>query len=193
MDLFKDDRRGSILHRPQGDSMINGFFKWILNMLAFLMPGGYTLRPFLQRLHGVKLGRHVWISQYVYFDGIHPEAITIGDNVAIGLRTTIFAHFYSGPKRGSEHSKPVIIEEDAFIGPHCVIMPGVRIGKGAVVQAGTVVSRKVPPGILWGASASGPLAIVTRPCPQNSSWEDFIKGLRPYRRKKMGSTPDSEG
>ncbi len=163
---------------------MKSILKWLLNTLAFISPGGYTLRPFLQRMHGVKMGKHVWLSQYVYFDGIHPDAITIGNNVAIGLRTTIFAHFYSGPQRSSEHSKPVIIEDDAFIGPHCVIMPGVTIGKGAVVQAGTIVSRNVPAGVLWGNPGPGPLAIVTRPCPQNSSWEDFVKGLRPYRAKK---------
>ena len=161
--------------------MLNSLFTWTVNTLAFLLPGGYTLRPFLQRLHGVKMGSHVWISQYVYFDGIHPDAITIGDNVAIGLRTTIFTHLYSGPRRSAEHARPVIIEADAFIGPHCVILPGVRIGKGAVIQAGTVVSRDVPSFTLWGAPKAGPLATVTVPSPQAHTMEEFVKGLRPFR------------
>jgi acetyltransferase-like isoleucine patch superfamily enzyme len=163
---------------------MNGFLKWILNTLAFLLPGGYTLRPFLQRLHGVKLGRHVWISQYVYFDGIHPDAITIHDNVAIGLRCTFFAHLYSGPRRSADHARPVVIEEDVFIGPHCVILPNVRIGKGAVIQAGTVVSRDVPPYTLWGAPKAGPLARVTVTRPQEHTADEFVKGLRPFRSAK---------
>jgi len=162
--------------------MLNSLFKWLINTLAFFAPGGYTLRPFLQRMHGVKMGKHVWISQYVHIDGIHPNAITIGNNVAIGLRSTIFAHFYTGPKRGSEHSKRVVIEDDVFVGPHCVIMPGVRIGKGAVIQAGTIVTRDVPPFTLWGSAKPGPLARVTTTCPQDP--EEFLKGLRPYRPPK---------
>jgi acetyltransferase-like isoleucine patch superfamily enzyme len=161
--------------------MVSGFLKWTFNTLAFLSPGGYTLRPFLQRLHGVKLGKHVWLSQYVYFDGIHPDAISVGDNTAIGLRCTIFAHLYSGPKRSADHAHPVIIEEDVFIGPHCVILPNVRIAKGSVIQAGTVVSRDVPPFTLWGAPKAGPLATVTVPKPQEHTLNEFAKGLRPFR------------
>jgi len=164
--------------------MLNSLFKWVLNTLAFFSPGGYTLRPFLQRMHGVKMGKHVWLSQYVYFDGIHPESITIGDNVAIGLRCTIFAHLYSGHQRSKDHARPVIIEDDVFIGPHCVILPNVRIGKGAVVQAGTVVSRDVPPFTLWGAPKAGPLARVTVTSPQEHTPEEFVKGLRPFRPAK---------
>jgi acetyltransferase-like isoleucine patch superfamily enzyme len=153
---------------------------WLLNLLALVVPGGYTFRPGLQRLRGVHIGKKVWLSQFIYFDGNHPEAITIGDGVAIGLRTTIFAHFYSGPKRSSVHAQPVVIEDDVFIGPHCVIQPGVRIGKGAVIQAGTVVARDVPACTLWGVAKAGPLARVTVPRPQDDS-DAFVKGLRPYR------------
>jgi acetyltransferase-like isoleucine patch superfamily enzyme len=38
----------------------------------------------------------------------------------------------------------MIVESDGFIGPHCVILPNVRIGEGAVIRAGTVASRNVP-------------------------------------------------
>ncbi|KKR50505.1 MAG: Acetyltransferase, partial [Candidatus Levybacteria bacterium GW2011_GWA2_40_16] len=42
-------------------------------------------------------------------------------------------------------SKPVIIEDYVFIGPRSIILPGVTIGKGAVVAAGAVVSKDVAP------------------------------------------------
>jgi hypothetical protein len=45
--------------------------------MAFLFPGGDTLRPWLHRRRGVKIGKNVWISQYVYIDELHPEALTI--------------------------------------------------------------------------------------------------------------------
>jgi acetyltransferase-like isoleucine patch superfamily enzyme len=101
------------------------------------------VRPWLQRLRGVVIGGNVWIGQFVYIDEIHPTDVTIGDNCSIGLRTSIIAHFYSGPRKPGGGGK-VVIERDVFIGPHCVILPNVRIGEGAVIRAGTVVSRNVP-------------------------------------------------
>ena len=165
-------------------NMINNLLKRLLNFLAFHLPGGYSIRPTLQRWRGVKIGEKVWLSPRIYIDENHPEAISIGSNTAIGLRTTIFAHFYSGPKRSAAHAKAVVIANEVFIGPHCVILPGVHIGKGAVIQAGTVVSRDVPPYTLWGPPKAGPIATVTVTCPQYHSNEEFIKGLRPFRLKR---------
>ena len=164
--------------------MVKNILNRLLHYIAFRFPGGYSIRPALHKLRGVHIGKHVWLSPYIYIDDNHPGAITIGNNTAIGLRTTIFAHFYSGPKRSDDHAKPVIIEEDVFIGPHCVILPNVRIGKGAVIQAGTVVSRNVPPFTLWGPPKAGPIASVTIPCPQSHSMEEFARGLRPYRKTR---------
>jgi acetyltransferase-like isoleucine patch superfamily enzyme len=159
-------------------------FQRLLSKLAFLMPGGFRLRPFLHRCRGVHIGSNVWISQYVHLDELHPEAITIGANSTIGLRTTIFAHLYWGSRQDGGHVMPVHIEEDVYIGPHCVILPNVRIGKGAVVQAGTVVSRNVPPGVLWGPPAAGPLGKVTIPLTDKVTYRQFLAGLRPYRKAK---------
>jgi acetyltransferase-like isoleucine patch superfamily enzyme len=162
----------------------------VLHKLAYVMPGGYTLRPWLQRRRGAKVGKNVWISQYVYMDELHPEAITIMDNSSIGLRTSIFTHFYWGPKRSASGYSEVVIEEDVFVGPHCLILPGVRIGEGAVVRGGSVITRDVPPYTFWGPPPSGPLARVTVPLTPEHSYEEFVKGLRPIRpaRKKRQPT-----
>jgi acetyltransferase-like isoleucine patch superfamily enzyme len=68
--------------------MLSEFCCRLLNKMAFLSPGGSSIRPLLQRRRGATIGRNVWISQYVYLDELHPEAIIIGDNVSIGLRTS---------------------------------------------------------------------------------------------------------
>jgi acetyltransferase-like isoleucine patch superfamily enzyme len=162
--------------------MVHNWTQRFLNRVAYFMPGGYRIRPLIHRLRGVNIGRNVWISQYVYIDELHPEAIVIGDNSSIGLRTSIFTHFYWGSARPAEHAGKVYIEENVFIGPHCVILPGVHIGKGAVIQAGTVVSRNVPSEIVWGAPKSGPIARATVPLTPDFSYEEFIKGLRPIRK-----------
>lgn len=163
----------------------------ILRRMAYSFPGGYSICPYLHRLRGVKLGKNVWISQYVYIDEIHPEAISIGDNTTIGLGVTIVAHFYWGPRRDNYRAK-VKIGNNVFIGPHCVILPQVTIGDGAVIQAGTVVSRDVPAGTLWGAPKAKPLARVTVPLTHMNSADEFVNGLRPLN-ETLQDTPLSGG
>ncbi len=150
----------------------------LFHKLAFLCPGGAVARPWLHRRRGVKIGRNVWISQFVYIDELHPEAVTIGDNCTLGLRTSIFTHFYWGPRRKAGGFREVVIEKDTFIGPHCVLLPGVRIGEGSVIKAGSVLTRNVPAHTFWGPPPTGPLGRVTVPLTPEHSWEAFMAGLR---------------
>ena len=145
--------------------------------IAFVVPGGFNLRPWLQRIRGVKIGNNVWIGQLVYIDEIHPSDVEIGDNCIISLRTSIISHFYSGPRRPIGNGK-VVIEKDVFIGPHCVILPNVRIGQGAVIRAGTVVSRNVPAHSFWGPPAAEALGVASVPLTAEHSYEDFMQGLK---------------
>lgn len=154
------------------------FFQRFLRRVAYTFPGGFTFRPLLHRMRGVTIGKNVWISQYVYIDEIHPESIAIGDNSSIGIHTSIISHFYWGPRKQINPSIGVTIGNNVFIGPHCVILPNVTIGDGSIIQAGTVVSRNVPPGVLWGASKAGVLALASVPLTSNTSYEQFMKGLR---------------
>jgi acetyltransferase-like isoleucine patch superfamily enzyme len=153
----------------------------ILNRLAFVSPGGSNVRPLLQRLRGAQIGRNVWIGLYVYIDDLHPSALSIGDNCTIGIRSTILTHFYWGPRRPASNGR-VIIEKDVFIGPHCVILPNVTIGEGAVIKAGTVVTRNVPPRCFWGFPAPDTLAEATVPLTHEHDYGEFMRGLRPHRQ-----------
>ena len=77
--------------------------------------------------------------------------VTIGDRVLIGYRSQILSgnhHIPPKPERihGSGHDmKPVVIENDAWIGGNCIVMPGVTIGEGAIIAGGSVVSKSVAP------------------------------------------------
>ena len=51
----------------------------------------------------------------------------------------------------------VVIEDGAFIGARCIILKGVRIGRGSVIGAGSVVSRDVPAGVI---AAGNPAKVV---------------------------------
>lgn len=158
-------------------------FKRLLRRLAYYLPGGLSLRPALHRWRGVRIGKNVWISQYVYIDELHPEAIEIGDNVTIGIGTSIISHLY-WPESTEPLVKKVKIEPEVFIGPHCVILPGVHIGRGAVIQAGTVVSRNVPAGAFFGHAPAEILGQATVPLTPEHSYSEFVRGLRPLKRTR---------
>ena len=57
--------------------MIRNLINRLLHKVAYVMPGGESLRPVVHRIRGVKIGENVWISQYVYIDELHPEVVTI--------------------------------------------------------------------------------------------------------------------
>ena len=82
--------------------MFSNLSNRLLHNLAYVIPGGYWLRPTLHKRRGSKIGKKVWISQFVYIDELHPEAVTIRNNSTIGLRTSIFTHLYRGPEGKTE-------------------------------------------------------------------------------------------
>ena len=166
--------------------MIKSIFSRFLLSISFFAPFGYSLRPWLHRIRGVKMGKNVWIAKAVYLDELHPEDIEIGDNSIINYRTTVYTHSYFGPKQKKSSGK-VIIGKDVYIGPHCLILPGVKIGDCSVIKGGTVLTRNVPPNTFWGMPNPGPLARVTVPLTPGHTQEEFVKGLRPIKKRERTS------
>lgn len=82
--------------------------------------------------------------------------VTIGKRTLIGYRTQILSSNHIIPNNRdmifhSGHSKKeVIIEKDVWIGANCIILPGVVIGEGAVIAAGSIVTKNVDPYTLVG-------------------------------------------
>jgi acetyltransferase-like isoleucine patch superfamily enzyme len=154
------------------------YFNWPLHLMARFVPGA-QLRVRLHRLRGVRIGSNVFIGDEVYLENNHPECIEIGDNVQIGIRTIIMAHL-RGPGR-------VVIAEDAYIGPGCVIAAAhgrtVRIGAGAVVGALTVVTNDVPPRAFVRSTPAEQVATVRQPLATAGSYQEFLRGLAPLAGK----------
>ncbi len=75
--------------------------------------------------------------------------VTIGDRTLIGYRTQILSVNHTIPSIGNrfpisgDDPRPVYIGKDVWIGAGCIITPGVKIGDGAVVAAGSVVTKDV--------------------------------------------------
>jgi len=78
--------------------------------------------------------------------------VTIGNDVMIGPDVVIYTanHNFSRTdipisKQGNSPEKPVVIEDNVWIGARVCILPGVTIGEGSVLGACTVVSKDIPP------------------------------------------------
>lgn len=92
----------------------------------------------------ISIGNNTVVNRYTYLDGRVP--LTIGNNVNISHYTLIqtLTHDPQNPDFVCL-CKPVVIEDHVWIGARAIISPGVRIGEGAVVGAGSVVTRDVEP------------------------------------------------
>jgi acetyltransferase-like isoleucine patch superfamily enzyme len=99
--------------------------------------------------------KRLFIGSNCYFnEGVFITAagtVRIGDWVGIGPDAKIWSvnHKFSDPDvpfqlQGWDH-KEVVIEDDVWIGANAFIMPGVHVGKGAIISANTVLLKSVPP------------------------------------------------
>ena len=94
----------------------------------------------------IEFGDNSSVAAYVHIWGT--GGVRIGSRVMIGTHTSIssITHDYrSDAMWKTVVTKPVVIEDDVWIGSNAVILPGVTIGRGAVVGAGAVVTHDVAP------------------------------------------------
>lgn len=145
--------------------MISVFMDFKLMLLRWVghIPINFKRKLFYQ-LAGIKIGKgsviHMWanfyepknitigddtiIGDHVFLDG--RAKLIIGSHVDIASQVLIYnsEHDINSEDFGAKYGE-VKIEDYVFIGPRAIILPGVTIGKGAVVAAGAVVTKNVEP------------------------------------------------
>ncbi|WP_096202464.1 acyltransferase [Bacillus sp. FJAT-45350] len=102
-----------------------------------------------RKLLKMKVGDQTAVALMVMMDIMFPEKISIGRNSIIGYNTTILAHEYLIEEY---RLGDVIIGDEVMVGANSTILPGVTIGDGAIVSAGTLVHQDVPPGSFVGGN-----------------------------------------
>jgi acetyltransferase-like isoleucine patch superfamily enzyme len=158
------------------ENPIRGLANRFFQLLAMLLPGGQSIRVLLHRARGVKIGKNVWISYNAVLETSSPHLITIDDDTFIGVGTIIIAHF-------KETRRGVHIGKNVFIGPGVIILPDATIGDGAVVAAGSVVTRSVPPKTMVQGNPAVPIAECNVPLWPDTPIKEFSKRLMPIRKK----------
>ena len=108
----------------------------------------------------ISIGNDVYIGPYALFSSI--KKITIGNKVTFGPRVTIMggnhnfkevgSYIYDNHKKNDDDDLPVTICDDTWIGCNAVILKGVTVGRGAIVGAGAIVTKDVPPYAIVGGN-----------------------------------------
>jgi heptaprenylglycerol acetyltransferase len=131
-------------------SKLKRFWRNILQWPSWFLPWK-KLRTTFHRMKGVNIGHNVEIGYMVLIDNRRPELITIEDEVIITTMCVVIAHDLSRKyNEGKEIIGNVTIKKGAFIGMNTTIMPGVTIGEGSVVAAGSVVTKDIEPFTVYG-------------------------------------------
>ncbi len=133
-----------------------------LNLTYTIIP--HPLRRFYLRIFGIKIGQNSCIHRGCKFFHIgklcigknsvvnfgcyldNRRGISIGNNVGIAHNTKIYTagHNINSPLF-EPNGNPVVVEDNVFIFSNVLIMPGVTIGKGAIILPGSVVTKNIPP------------------------------------------------
>jgi maltose O-acetyltransferase len=98
--------------------------------------------------HTIRIGDHsgIGVNAWIRAD------LTVGKHVMMGPQVIIYGRYHKFDRidipmqlQGMGEYRPIVIEDDVWIGARSIILQGVRIGSGAIVGAGAVVTKDVPP------------------------------------------------
>lgn len=141
-------------------------YRWRLYRLAGLhleamvdFPGALRIRPIGGARH-ITIGPDTFINTDCSF-GCPVASIHIGERVQVGpgvsFETVNHGLVYEPDRgRGASH-QPIVVEDEVWIGARAILTPGIRIGRGAVVMAGAVVTKDVAPGAAVGGVPARPV------------------------------------
>lgn len=130
---------------------------------------------------GCRIATRNWSSE--------PYLITIGDHVQVTRHVSIYTH---GGGHAIRNTIPdfdvfgkVVIEDWAYIGAFSQIMPGVTIGKGAIVAAGSVVTKSVASGTVVGGNPARYICTVDEYIARNEKYNTHTSGMPKDEKKRI--------
>lgn len=146
----------------------NWYHRWLINAMnwSILEPlNPRKVRPLILRRLGAKVGKGVFIGDYVRVDLNHSDLIEIEDGVHIAGDCRFLCHkkdlsgYRIGDVYGMQPYKygKIRLGKNCAVGTGCIVMPGVTIGEGAIVGAGSLVTRDIP---AWTLALGRPAKVI---------------------------------
>ena len=139
---------------------------------VLLSPLNYRkIRPMLWRWMGAKVGKDCFIGYEVWVDMTNTELIEMEDHVHIANRCLLLCHqrdlsdYHIGDDYAKlgYHKKKITLKKGCLIGMNSMVMPGVTIGEGAIVGAGSLVTKDIP---AWTIATGRPAKVVKQITPR---------------------------
>jgi maltose O-acetyltransferase len=166
--MFKDKSGKTLSDKEASQKILNRLYNCVMDFELMVLRWVshvpfHSFRKLIYWFAGMKIGKgsviHMWanffdpsgivigedtiIGDHAFLDGRAP--LTIGNHTDIASSVMIYNSEHDLEKEDfGAKLEPVEIGDYVFIGPRAIILPGVKIGKGAVVAAGAVVTKDVP-------------------------------------------------
>jgi acetyltransferase-like isoleucine patch superfamily enzyme len=126
--------------------------KYFMNSALLEPISPRKLRPALLRFIGCKVGKNVFIGQHVTIDAGYADLIMLEENVHVAGHTIFLCHQrdLSNYSIGDDYSRlgyrigKIHLMKGCLIGTNTLILPGVTVGEGAIVGAGSLIAKDIP-------------------------------------------------
>ena len=143
-------------------------------LLSPLLPR--KLIPAILRIIGCKVGKDVFIGDHVRIDSGHADMIFLEDHVHVagGCRLLCHQRNLSNYCVGDDYAKlgykiaPIHLKKGCLVGMESFVMPGVTVGEGAIVGAGSLIAHDIPD---WTIAVGRPAKVVKK-IPDRGEIED---------------------
>lgn len=137
----------------------------MMNWAIFEPIAPRMLRPWLMRRMGCYVGKGCFIGDNVRIDIGHADMITLEDSVSVAGGSRLLCHQrdFRNYCVGDDYMKlgytikPIVLKKGCLIGMESFVLPGVTVGEGAIVGAGSLVSRDIP---AWTIATGRPAKVV---------------------------------
>lgn len=139
--------------------------KFVMNswLLSPFLPR--RVRPWVLKRIGCHVGKGCFIGDNVRIDAGHSDMITLEDGVSVAGGTRLLCHQrdFKDYFVGSDYMKlgytikPIVLKKGCLIGMESFVLPGVTVGEGAIVGAGSLVTKDIP---AWTIATGRPAKVV---------------------------------
>lgn len=137
---------------------------------------------------GVKVGNHTMISPETQFSS-EPYLISIGNHVQVTRAVSFYTHGGGNVVRCQipdfDCFGKIVVEDWVYIGSQSLIMPGVTIREGALVAAGSVVTKSVPSRMVVGGNPARIICSVDDYIERNLKYDIKTKGIKGINKKEI--------